>query len=223
MSPSEISRSVSVRFSVGVRAQRVPTDDKLIVGMLLYSEDRVTHWSFDMRPADVLVIPPSTEHDGIFRGAAAYAAIRPDVAEVTSLFKGEPRLSDPAAWLDKNHFRAALRWEGATRWFPTWHDSRTVVRCCRRLLETVHHGRRNRNDRACAPAGLQRPAALGDAAGRQSRQYLDAAGLRPVHISESARTSTSRGGRCTAHSSTLSAWDRSRSCATNGFARFTPF
>ncbi len=47
-------------FSVGVRAQRVPTDDKLIVGMLLYSEDRVTHWSFDMRPADVLVIPPST-------------------------------------------------------------------------------------------------------------------------------------------------------------------
>ena len=33
-------------FSVGVRTQRVPTDDKLIVGMLLYSEDRVTHWSF---------------------------------------------------------------------------------------------------------------------------------------------------------------------------------
>jgi len=46
-------------FSVGVRTQRVPTDDKLIVGMLLYSEDRVTHWSFDMRPADILVMPPA--------------------------------------------------------------------------------------------------------------------------------------------------------------------
>ena len=93
-------------FSVGVRTRRVAADDKLIVGMLLYSEDRVTHRSFDMRPADILVIPPGTEHDVVFRGAAAYAAIRLDPTEVTSLFKGETRLSDPAAWLDKNHYRA---------------------------------------------------------------------------------------------------------------------
>ena len=56
--------------------------------MLLSSDDRVTHWSFDMRPADVLIMPPSTEHDGIFHGPAAYAAIRFDLAEVMSLFKG---------------------------------------------------------------------------------------------------------------------------------------
>ncbi len=74
--------------------------------MLLDAEDRVTHWSFDMRPADVLVMPPCTEHDSVFHGAAAYAAIRLDLAEVTSLFKGEPRLSDPAAWLNKHHYRA---------------------------------------------------------------------------------------------------------------------
>src|SRR4051794_20239427 len=49
-------------FSVGVRTQRTPSDDKLVVGMLLNAENRVTHWSFDMRPADVLVIPPNTEH-----------------------------------------------------------------------------------------------------------------------------------------------------------------
>jgi hypothetical protein len=55
-------------FSVGVRTQRVPTDDKLVIGMLLNAEDRVTHWSFDMRPADVLVMPPGTEHDGTFHG-----------------------------------------------------------------------------------------------------------------------------------------------------------
>ena len=93
-------------FSLGVRTQRTPTDDKLVVGMLLNAEDRVTHWSFDMRPADVLVIPPSTEHDGIFRGASAYAAIRLDVAEATKLFTGEPRLNDPAAWQHQNHYRA---------------------------------------------------------------------------------------------------------------------
>src|SRR3977135_3346758 len=73
-------------FSVGVRTQRIPTDDKLVVGMLLSAKDRVTHWSFDMLPADVLVMPPSTEHDGTFHGAATYAAIRLDLSEVTSLF-----------------------------------------------------------------------------------------------------------------------------------------
>jgi AraC family ethanolamine operon transcriptional activator len=29
-----------------------------------------------MRPADVLVIPPAVEHDGIFHGASSYAALR---------------------------------------------------------------------------------------------------------------------------------------------------
>src|SRR4029079_17131911 len=43
-------------FSVGVPTQRISTDDKLVVGMLLNSEDRVTHFSFDMRPADVLIM-----------------------------------------------------------------------------------------------------------------------------------------------------------------------
>src|SRR4051794_9731151 len=76
-------------FSLGVRTQRIPTDDKLVVGMLLNAEDRVSHYSFDMKPADVLVMPPSSEHDGIFHGASAYAAIRLDVAEATALFKGE--------------------------------------------------------------------------------------------------------------------------------------
>jgi AraC family ethanolamine operon transcriptional activator len=93
-------------FSVGVRTQRIATDDKLVVGMLLNASERVTHWSFDMLPADVLVMPPSTEHDGSFHGAAAYAAIRLDLAEVTSLFAGEPRLSNPATWYVKNRYRA---------------------------------------------------------------------------------------------------------------------
>src|SRR5689334_5747715 len=101
----EFSLSIG-SFSVGVRTQRIPTDDKLVVGMLLNAEDRVTHWSFDMHPADVLVMPPCVEHDGVFHGAAGYAAIRFDLDEVTSLFKGEPRLADPAAWLTKNVYQA---------------------------------------------------------------------------------------------------------------------
>jgi hypothetical protein len=51
-------------FSVGLRTQRTSSDPKLIVGMLLGAESRVTHWSYDMDPGDVLVIPPGVDRDG---------------------------------------------------------------------------------------------------------------------------------------------------------------
>ena len=63
-------------FNIGMRTQRTSSDDKLIIGMLLAAEQRVAHWSFDMQLNDVLVIPPRLEHDGVFHGASAYAAMR---------------------------------------------------------------------------------------------------------------------------------------------------
>jgi AraC-like DNA-binding protein len=177
-------------FSVGVRTQRVPTDDKLVVGMLLNAEDRVTHWSFDMRPADVLIMPPCTEHDGIFRGASAYAAIRLDLAEVTSLFKGESRLSDPAVWLTKNHYRAdASISVAATRRLPliifrlAQHQGalsdaaadfwkRSIVDA---VTGTIMHALPP-DSRGHLPSATQLVGKVDD--------YLDTTGLRPVHISE---------------------------------------
>ena len=177
-------------FSVGVRTQRIPTDDKLVVGMLLNAEDRVTHWSFDMRPADVLVMPPSTEHDGIFHGASAYAAIRLDLAEVMSLFKGEPRLSDPAAWLEKYHYRADPSiGMAATRRLPliisrlAQHQAalsdtdadfwkRSIIDA---VAGTIMHSLPP-DSRGTLPSATQLVWKVDD--------YLDAAGLRPVHISE---------------------------------------
>jgi AraC family ethanolamine operon transcriptional activator len=177
-------------FSVGVRTQRVPTDDKLVVGMLLDAEAPVTHWSFNMRPADVLVMPPSTEHDGIFHGAAAYAAIRLDLTEVMSLFRGEARLSDPAAWLEKNHFRADPS-IGAT---ATQRLPLIVSRLARQqtamsdaiadfwkrsivdaMTGTIMHSLPP-DSRGPLPSASQLVGKVDD--------YLDAAGLRPVHISE---------------------------------------
>ena len=135
-------------------------------------------------------MPPCTEHDGIFRGAAAYAAIRLDLAEVTSLFKGEPRLSDPAAWINKSHYRA---------------DPSIIVAATRRLPLIVSRLSRHRviclmlpptsgnapswtpyPERSCmrclrtAGALCPRRCSL---VGKVD-DYLDAAGLRPVHISE---------------------------------------
>jgi AraC family ethanolamine operon transcriptional activator len=93
-------------FSIGMRTRRIASDDRLIVGMLLKAEQRVTHWSFNMQPNDVLVIPPLVEHDGIFHGASAYAAMRFSLDEIPSLFGGEARLGDPELWRSKSHYRS---------------------------------------------------------------------------------------------------------------------
>jgi len=177
-------------FSVGVRTQRVATDDKLVIGMLLNSEDRVTHWSFDMRPADVLVMPPSTEHDGTFHGASSYAAIRLDLAEVASIFKGEPRLSDPAAWITKNHYRSnrsidvvsmrrlPLIVSRLARQQATLSDSaadfwkRSIVDA---VTATIAHSPPPDNA-GPLPSAMQLV--------RNVEDYLDASGVRPVHVSE---------------------------------------
>ena len=215
-------------FSVGVRTQRTPSDDKLVVGMLLNAENRVTHWSFDMRPADVLVIPPNTEHDGTFHGAAAYAAIRLDITEVASLFKGDARLSDPAAWLDKNHYRADPSiGVAATRRLPLIISrlaqqqaalSDTSVDFWKRSIidavtGTIMHSLPP-DTRGPLPSAMHLVWSVDD--------YLDAAGLRPVHISEICAQLNVSGGPCIAHSMRFSVWDRSPIFVTSGFVQFIP-
>jgi AraC-like DNA-binding protein len=177
-------------FTAGVRTQRVSSDDKLVIGMLLNSMDRVTHWSFDMRPADVLIMPPSTEHDGSFHGAASYAAIRFDQAEVASLFKGDPRLSDPATWCTKNHYRTdSSIGMAATRRLPL------IVSRLAQLQDTLADNAADFWKRSIIDAitGPIVHSLAPDTRGtfpsamqlvRSAEEYLGDAGPQPVHISE---------------------------------------
>ena len=177
-------------FNVGMRTQRVSSDDKLIIGMLLAAEERVAHWSFDMQLNDVLVIPPLLEHDGIFHGASAYAAMRLDINDVASLFGGEARLSDPDAWRSRGHFRA---------------DTAHGAIATRRLVAIMSHLRTNKRGLTPSTAEYWKRAVAEcmavnvmsslppDDSGwlpsarrliRRVEDYLDAAGTRPVHVSE---------------------------------------
>ena len=60
-------------FSIGVRTRGVLSDDRVTIGMLTGRTDRVTHWSHEMQPADVLVIPPGDAHDGRYQIDATHA------------------------------------------------------------------------------------------------------------------------------------------------------
>jgi len=177
-------------FNVGMRTQRVATDDKLIIGMLLAAEERVAHWSFDMQLNDVLVIPPLLEHDGVFHGASAYAAMRFDLNEVATLFGGEARLRDPDTWRSRGHFRA---------------DPETGAIASRRLVRLMSHLRDNkygltpstadfwkRSIVECMAANILSSLPPDDGGWlpsarrliRRVEEYVEEAGTRPVHVSE---------------------------------------
>ena len=95
-------------FSVGVRTRGVLSDDRVTIGMLTGCTNRVTHWSHEMHPADILVIPPGAAHDGRYHGGASYAAISLDEADIASVLGAEPRLGELGA-VPKTHFRADPR------------------------------------------------------------------------------------------------------------------
>ncbi|MDA9439796.1 AraC family transcriptional regulator [Bradyrhizobium sp. CCBAU 51745] len=177
-------------FNVGMRTQRVASDDKLIIGMLLSAEERVAHWSFDMQLNDVLVIPPQVEHDGVFHGASAYAAMRFDLNEVVRLFGGEARLSDPDTWRSRGHFRA---------------DTEIGAIASRRLVRIMSHLRTHSGALTPATANFWQRSIVDCMAAnvmsslppddegwlrsarrliRRVEEHLDTTGNRPVHVSE---------------------------------------
>jgi AraC-like DNA-binding protein len=94
-------------FSEGIRAQRTSDDDQILIGMLLGAADRVTQWSFDMLPADVVVIPPRAEHHAVHADASSYAAIRLNPRELPQVFGGIPWVSDPDNWRQNKCYRAS--------------------------------------------------------------------------------------------------------------------
>ncbi|WP_407165820.1 helix-turn-helix domain-containing protein [Bradyrhizobium sp. ORS 111] len=177
-------------FNVGIRTQRIATDDKLIIGMLLGAKSRVTHWAFDMRPADVLVIPPACEHDGVFQSASSYAAIRFDLGELPAVFGGEPRLSDAETWREKNHYRAnnaigmvaadrlpqivshLARHPGALTSSSAEFWKRVIVDCLTATIVTSLPP----DDFGHLPSAMKLV--------RDVEDYLQQAGIRPVHVSE---------------------------------------
>lgn len=177
-------------FSTGIRTQRTSKEQKLIVGMLLESTNRVTHWSYDMQPGDVLVIPPSIDHDGRFFGASSYAAIRLDLADVSSIFGGETDLADPATWSVQNHYKADPRLGVVAIQRLRKIMSRLADPNIRLPEQSADFWRRSITDAMMAtvmhslPSDNAGPPLSASRLIRNVEHYIKAVGIRPVHISE---------------------------------------
>jgi AraC family ethanolamine operon transcriptional activator len=158
--------------------------------MLLGASDRVTQWSFDMLPADIVVMPPLAEHHAVHCGGSSYAVFRLNPDEVPSIFGGDPWLSDLENWREKRRHRAhpdfglmttqnMLRLAGplarkagvlSEQAAEFW--KRTIVEC---MAATI---------RVSLPSddGGHLPSAMKLV--RSVEEYLQTMGDHPVHISE---------------------------------------
>jgi AraC-like DNA-binding protein len=175
--------------SVGVRARGVLSDDRVTFGMLTGCTNRVTHWCYEMRPGDVLLTPPGVAHDGRYYGGASFAVISLSSSDIKSVVGTEPRLRELAI-LEKGHFRPDA--QVSTRAIDNLQrlvaqleaDDTTLTRDAAEfwkcsIIETM----------VAAVAGylpLDRDGPIPSASRivRKVDEYIDAAGLRPVHIAE---------------------------------------
>jgi AraC-like DNA-binding protein len=176
-------------FSLGLRTRGVLSDDRVTFGTLTSRTDRATQWSHEMHPADILVIPPGEEHDGRYHGGASYAVIALDQAEIASSFGTEPRLRELGV-TSRAHFRAdsqggafVIRRLADTvacleNIKPTWNSDAAAF-WKRSIIETMA-GTILLNQPSDRDGPLLSARRIVD----KVENYLEATGLRPVHISE---------------------------------------
>jgi AraC-like DNA-binding protein len=162
---------------------------RIVLATILDSASRVTQWWKDVRPGDIGVFPPLAEFDAIHGGGAAYLAVSIALPELLAMIGGEEHLADPAFW-------------NTNRVYNT--DSTIGANMLQRLIGIIS----GIEHKLTAPAEhvadfLQRSivesfvlalmSALPAASTRsytgarlvtETENYTDAAGGRPVHISE---------------------------------------
>jgi AraC-like DNA-binding protein len=177
-------------FSIEFRGRGVISPNKLAIGTILASARTPLFWGEEVSSGDIVTFPPGVEADGIYGSGSSYAAILIEPSELVSLFRSEGRSGDPAVWIKR----------GVQR-----HDPLLTDEVRRRLIEislslrrhgaaaskqTLDFFRRSIVEAfavglvSTTPPDRIRTRVTGARLVREVEGYVDAAGDRPVHISE---------------------------------------
>ena len=177
-------------FSIEFRGRGVISPDKFTIGTMLASTRSGLFWGEEVAPGDVVTFPPGVEADGIYGSGSSYAAILIEPSELVSLFRSEGRLADPGVWIKRGVQRydplltdevrrrlteisASLQRYGATA------SNQTLDFFRRSIVEAFAAGLVSTTLPDRIPARV-----TGARLVREVEAYVDAAGDRPVHISE---------------------------------------
>ncbi|MCK1740310.1 helix-turn-helix domain-containing protein [Bradyrhizobium sp. 139] len=176
-------------FSVGMRSRGVPSDHRVSIGMLTGCTDKVTQWSREMHAGDVMVTPPGGEHDARYFGGASFAVISLSFADICSFFASEPRAQDANSWR-QNIFRAApqstsLLLSRLNGLLARLRDQNIAL-----TREAAQFWRRSIIEAMTAtvlpnvPSDDDRSLSSASKIVRRVEEYLDRAGMVPIHISQ---------------------------------------
>jgi AraC family ethanolamine operon transcriptional activator len=178
------------RFDAEVRMRGTLRQDTVILAMRMDGAGRVTQWWQEVLPGDVGVFPAGVEFDSIHSGGAPYFSVSLSLHELTSMLSGEDGLADPAFWSRKALYRP---------------DPRTGEAIRRRLYGIMSGVERNvtvpspqsadflqrsiieafvLSLASALPTGKESLFSTGARLVSETEDYVDAAGGRPVHISE---------------------------------------
>jgi AraC family ethanolamine operon transcriptional activator len=177
-------------FSSEIRSKGPLHRENVVLGTHLASAGRALHWWEETRPGDVAIFPPRVDADAIYGGGADYMVISIALPELSLLLGSEGRLSDPAFWNTKRlcHTDPRIGDEAGRRLkgilcgverkatAPSAHCAdflrRTIIEAfVVSLLSAL-------------PQDSRRSWNTGARLVTEAENYVDAAGGRPVHISE---------------------------------------
>jgi AraC family ethanolamine operon transcriptional activator len=163
--------------------------ERIVLGTILDSAGRVTQWWKDVRPGDIGVFPARVEFDAIHSGGAGYLVVSIAVPELLSTLQSEEQLADPSFWNTRGVYHT---------------DPFIGAEMLKQLMEIISGIEHKLGAPSAQVADfLQRsiiesfvvgltgaipPARERDYPGArlvsEAEDYIDAAGGRPVHISE---------------------------------------
>jgi len=177
-------------FSSEIRSKGPLHRENVVLGTHLASSGSALHWWEETRPGDVAIFPPSVDADAIYGGGADHMVISMALPELSLLLGSEGRLADPAFWNTKRlcHTDPRIGDEAGRRLkgilcgverkvtAPSAHCAdflrRTIIEAFVVSLMSA------------LPQDSRRSWNTGARLVTEAENYVDAAGGRPVHISE---------------------------------------
>ena len=176
------------QFSSETRVRGTMHRERVVLGTLLDSAGRSTQWWREIRPGDVGVFPAQAEIDVVHGGVTAYLVASIPLPELRSMLTGEEHLADPRFWHTKgvyhtDPFIGAAMLQRLTgiignveKFTAPSGNAADFLR--RSIIESFVVGLMgalpSANVRSYTGARLV----------SEAEDYIDAAGIRPVHISE---------------------------------------
>ena len=178
------------RFNSAIRLRGCLNSERLAIGIILDSAGRITEWWKDVQPGDVGVFPAGVELDEIHGGGAAYLTASIALPELLSMLGGQEHLDDPTFWSRKCLLHPDIRVSEEIRGQLKGIMSDVERKATAPSAQAADFLRRSIIEAfvislmsARAP-DKERLCYSGARLVSEAENYVDAAGARPVHISE---------------------------------------